>query len=100
MPARRKRASKKSHVGDTEIEIKPAKRSKVAAKKSGPYELPPPLPEGEILTDFQKNQWTIGRSVGKGGFGEIYSAHPTTSRKGGCDSYVIKVVSVPISIGR
>ena len=94
MPAR-KRKSKKDDVGDSEIESKPAKRAKVAVKKSGSYKMPPPLPEGEILTDFQKNQWTLGCSVGKGGFGEIYSARPTTSRKGGHDAYVIKVVSPP-----
>jgi len=34
--------------------------------------LPDPIREGEILTDITKNQWKLGRSIGVGGFGEIY----------------------------
>lgn len=34
--------------------------------------LPDPIREGEILVDITKNQWKLGRSVGVGGFGEIY----------------------------
>jgi vaccinia related kinase len=34
--------------------------------------LPDPIREGELLTDITKNQWKLGRSVGVGGFGEIY----------------------------
>ena len=38
------------------------------------YILPDPLPSGLIITDLRKGQWKIGKSVGLGGFGEIYSA--------------------------
>jgi hypothetical protein len=34
--------------------------------------LPDPIREGEILVDITKNQWKLGRSIGVGGFGEIY----------------------------
>jgi hypothetical protein len=34
--------------------------------------LPAPIREGEVLTDITKNQWKLGRSIGVGGFGEIY----------------------------
>lgn len=36
--------------------------------------LPDPIPDGEILTDTRNGQWKIGRSIGFGGFGEIYLA--------------------------
>lgn len=36
------------------------------------YRLPDPIREGEILTDVTKKQWKLGRSIGLGGFGEIY----------------------------
>ncbi len=38
------------------------------------YILPDPLPSGLIVTDLNKKQWKIGKSIGLGGFGEIYSA--------------------------
>ena len=38
------------------------------------YILPDPLPSGLVVTDLRKQQWKIGKSVGLGGFGEIYSA--------------------------
>lgn len=61
-------------------------------KRAGPYKMPPPIPSGEVLTDFKKNKWCLGTSVGKGGFGEIY-----TACRSGCsideDQYVIKIVS-------
>ncbi|KAL1458062.1 hypothetical protein WDU94_008237 [Cyamophila willieti] len=36
--------------------------------------LPDPIPDGEIITDTKLGQWKIGRSIGFGGFGEIYLA--------------------------
>ncbi|KAI5743927.1 hypothetical protein M8J77_023881 [Diaphorina citri] len=36
--------------------------------------LPDPIPHGEVLTDTKNGQWKIGRSIGFGGFGEIYLA--------------------------
>lgn len=48
----------------------PPKKRK--AKANG-YEFPDPLPLGEILKDVSKKEWLLGPSIGKGGFGEIYS---------------------------
>lgn len=58
-------------------------------KNSGAWKMPPPIPSGEILTDFSKRQWKICGSIGKGGFGEIYLA----TGKDKSTDYVIKVVS-------
>ena len=59
------------------------------------YILPDPLPEGLVLTDLVKGRWRIGKSVGLGGFGEIYSAtswNEDESRFNLDDeSYVVKV---------
>lgn len=63
---------------------------------SGARSMPPPLPLGEVLTDLNKKQWKLGTSVGKGGFGEIYTATPsstTKSKTAKAPQYVIKVVS-------
>lgn len=46
---------------------------KSAHKKKGAYKLPDPISVGEILTDMAKKQWILGKSIGIGGFGEIYS---------------------------
>ena len=55
------------------------------------YRLPDPLPPGEVLTDNTKNTWTIGQSIGCGGFGEIYAAKPTSQTGSDHFHYVIKV---------
>lgn len=47
---------------------KPLKR-----KGANAYKLPDPISAGEILTDVAKKQWILGKSIGVGGFGEIYS---------------------------
>ena len=54
------------------------------------YRLPDPLPAGEVLTDNTKSQWVIGKSIGCGGFGEIYAAKPFTDRSDQWN-YVVKV---------
>lgn len=54
------------------------------------YKLPDPIPFGEVMTDSTKNQWTIGTSIGCGGFGEIYAAKPAGD-KTEIWNYVIKV---------
>lgn len=54
--------------------------------------LPDPIREGELLTDIAKKTWRLGRSVGLGGFGEIYLASDDTRKPVGQDAkYVIKV---------
>ena len=61
------------------------------------YILPDPLPAGLIVTDLQKGQWRIGKSVGLGGFGEIYSATSWNGDGQGfepsTENFVVKVVS-------
>jgi hypothetical protein len=36
------------------------------------FRLPDPIRDGEVLTDVKDKKWRIGKSVGLGGFGEIY----------------------------
>lgn len=63
---------------------KGAKGAKRAPKKKGGYQMPDPIPAGEILKDVSKGQWILGKSIGVGGFGEVYSGEmnsaDTTSR--------------------
>uniref|UniRef100_A0A0K2V6N4 non-specific serine/threonine protein kinase n=1 Tax=Lepeophtheirus salmonis TaxID=72036 RepID=A0A0K2V6N4_LEPSM len=47
----------------------PPKASK--RKATNGYRLPDPIPKGEIFADG-KTRWRIGKSIGVGGFGEIY----------------------------
>ncbi|BES87575.1 serine threonine-protein kinase [Nesidiocoris tenuis] len=60
---------------------------KKKAKANG-YKFPDRLPAGEVLKDIAKKEWTLGESIGQGGFGEIYCAS-----EGGKTtwSYVIKI---------
>ena len=46
--------------------------ARVAAENG--YRLPDPLPVGLVLTDSTQRQWLLGKSIGCGGFGEIYCA--------------------------
>ncbi|XP_078033881.1 uncharacterized protein LOC144468344 [Augochlora pura] len=47
-----------------------------APKRKGAngYKLPDPISPGEIVKDLKDNQWILGKSIGIGGFGEIYCA--------------------------
>ena len=96
MPPKRKRQATTENKDDTDgaVMAKAVKKPRAAPKKkAGPWKMPPPLPVGEVLTDFSKKQWRIGGSVGKGGFGEIYLAAPV-GEKSTNSPYVIKVVGV------
>lgn len=65
------------------------KAAKKVPAKCGVRKMPPPMPKGAVLTDFtKKTSWTLGYSIGKGGFGEIYTASSQTSD----GKYVIKIV--------
>jgi len=66
---------------------------KAKGKKAAVRNMPPPIPYGEIVTDgVKKEQWVIGPSIGKGGFGEIYlTARKGKDAKNG--ENVIKIVS-------
>ena len=104
MPPRKKASPKK----DAALSAKPAaskasgsgagaKKARAVGgnekkKRAGPYKMPPPLPKGVILTDIRKNKWCLGTSVGKGGFGEIYTACPS-GKSIEIAQYVIKIVS-------
>lgn len=58
-------------------------------KKANGFVMPAPLPKGEVLVDLFKKKWKLGISIGKGGFGEIYSAEEVASKN---SNYVIKIV--------
>ncbi|EDV29115.1 uncharacterized protein TRIADDRAFT_19437, partial [Trichoplax adhaerens] len=51
------------------------------------------MPEGLELTDLHKTKWNLGKQIGIGGFGRIYSASKACDRKlNGTDGqYVIKI---------
>lgn len=72
---------------------------KSKGRKAVARKMPPPLPTGEVLTDgIKKQQWVIGSSIGKGGFGEIYMATPKGQDLKKAE-HVIKIVSgIEISV--
>ena len=53
--------------GENSEEIKPR-------RSPNGYLLSDPLPQGLVLKDLHNNKWKINKSIGLGGFGEIYSA--------------------------
>jgi len=55
------------------------------------YLLSDPLPEGLVLKDLHKKTWKIGKSIGLGGFGEIYSAALLDGKTLSEEDYVVKV---------
>ena len=68
---------------------------KKPAKKKNGYEMPKAAKPGTILIDSHKKEWKIGKSIGIGGFGEIYSACENSSKIKNLDDYpyVVKLVS-------
>ncbi|KAE8741963.1 hypothetical protein FOCC_FOCC012523 [Frankliniella occidentalis] len=62
-------------------------------KKAKGYAFAAPLPKNEVLTDTLKQKWVLGQSIGKGGFGEIYSAAAgeTPPKKDSDFCYVVKI---------
>ncbi|XP_065832615.1 serine/threonine-protein kinase VRK1-like isoform X2 [Oscarella lobularis] len=64
-------------------------KKKPAAKSL--YKMPEPMPLGEILTDTMKKKWKLGRSIGKGGFGEIYLAAPSAQSVTDAAEHVVKI---------
>ena len=101
MPPKRKAgAGARKEATDSESDVPPKKKPCPRPKKNGPYKMPPPLPAGEVLTDYAKHSWVLGDSVGKGGFGEIYRAAPVgKSASAQHADHVIKIVrySLPYS---
>lgn len=70
-----------------------AKTAAKPRKKVG-YQMPDPLPLGLVVEDLAKQRWKLGPSIGKGGFGEIYSAQKVTEGAKAKYSYVVKIVSM------
>lgn len=52
----------------------PPPQPEIPKKRIAPngFHLPNPIREGELLTDISQKKWKLGRSIGHGGFGEIY----------------------------
>ena len=50
----------------------PKSHPKRPRKAANGYRLPDPIPEGTIIQGQGKKSWKIGKSIGVGGFGEIY----------------------------
>lgn len=87
MPPKRRRVHGREEADGAVVSKRP--------RKKGAWKMPPPLPAGEVLRDFDKKQWVLGTSVGKGGFGEIYLAAPHGSSASVASAkHVIKIVSV------
>lgn len=42
------------------------------AKKKNGYQMPEKFTSGFVLKDIFKNNWTLGKPIGQGGFGLIY----------------------------
>lgn len=65
--------------------------------KKKTHQMPEALAKNTVLTDLLKQKWIIGTSIGKGGFGEIYSAASgdTASSKESDYSFAVKIVSCP-----
>ena len=60
-------------------------------KKGGaaaPFEMAEPFSNGTILTDLCHQTWSIGNTIGQGGFGCIYECRSTSSKSA---TYVVKV---------
>jgi hypothetical protein len=72
-----------------------------AKKKANGYEQPKHIPTGTVLVDQSKNEWKIGKSIGCGGFGEIYSANKAQHALKNVEEYpyVVKIVSIFSSPG-
>lgn len=78
---------RKASRGASKTAATPKKR--VAANG---FKLPDPIPAGQIIQDMTKNIWVLGKSIGQGGFGEIYLASDDPNREvQDTDKFVVKV---------
>ena len=55
---------------------------------AGLYEMAEPFSNGTILTDLCHKTWSIGGTIGQGGFGCLYECRSTSSKT---PVYVVKV---------
>merc|ERR1712083_373735 len=70
--------------GESAEEIKPR-------RSPNGYLLSDPLPQGLVLKDLRKKTWKLGKSIGLGGFGEIYAAALLYGKTLSEEDYVVKV---------
>ena len=71
---------------------------KTKGKKAVARKMPPPMPAGEVLTDgIKREEWVLGSSIGKGGFGEIYLA-ARRGKNAKTPDHVVKIVSTSILV--
>lgn len=97
---KKKKGQKRKAVNqddDKEIVFNLKKKAKYDAEIKEPrrspngFILPDPLPEGLIVTDLRKKKWRLGKSIGLGGFGEIYSAAFLNGTRASREDFVVKV---------
>ena len=79
-----------SLTDDDEVSFKPC----APRRSPNGFILPDPLPPGHVLTDTRGQRWRLGKSIGLGGFGEIYASSKVDGDEGEREEeYVVKVVS-------
>merc|ERR1719319_942065 len=78
--------------GDSDKVGKIGKIIETIRRSPNGFLLPDPLPKGVVLTDTCKKKWKLGKSIGLGGFGEIYLASKLNDfDKSLEEDYIIKV---------
>jgi len=83
---------KKDPVEEINVDAKTTPEEEIKPRRSpNGYLLPDPLPEGLVIKDLRKQKWKIGKSIGLGGFGEIYSAALLDGKSLSEEEYVVKV---------
>lgn len=67
----------------------------VKTKRAKGYQTPIKIPLGATFKDLSRQEWVVGKSIGSGGFGDIYSARKIgTSIKQPEDyPFALKIVS-------
>jgi len=86
-----KKLKKEDPVEKIEVDVKTTEEEIKPRRSPNGYILPDPLPEGMVIKDLRKQKWKIGKSVGLGGFGEIYSAALLDDKSLSDEEYVVKV---------
>merc|ERR1719328_26352 len=85
-------AETKSETVKEEVKVPEEDPEELKPRRSpNGYILPDPLPQGLVIKDLRNQNWKIGKSVGLGGFGEIYSAALLTGHSLSAEDYVVKV---------
>jgi len=78
-------------VEEINVDVKPTEEDIKPRRSPNGYLLPDPLPQGLVIKDLRKQKWKIGKSIGLGGFGEIYSAALLDDKSLSEEEYVVKV---------